>query len=176
LVLVGAFLFWQLYHIFDILKHNVLRKRSFSKSIILDFILVMVPGFAIFYSIERLVAWIPRTGPGFLVFENLGWLSGILMVLPNGRVALYYAKSRRADVVYTSQIGDGHICIAMCGGLCALFETIQVPAHLSLSVSIIVGAGLLHFDFVAFLGRLPKGAGLVLAGAYGFFLYKGLIN
>ena len=74
-----------------------------------------------------------------LVFENLGWLSGILMVLPNGMVALYYAKSRRADVVYTSQIGDGHICIPMCIGLFALFKTIQVPPHLNLSVSIIIG-------------------------------------
>jgi len=176
LVLVGAFLFWQLFHIFDILKHNVLRKRSFPKSIIFDFMLVMVSGFAVFYSIERLVVWIPRAGPGFFVFDNLGWLSGILMVLPNGMVALYYAKSRRADVVYTSQIGDGHICIPMCVGLFALFKTIQVPPHLNLSVSIIIGAGLLHFTFVAFLGRLPKGVGLILTCAYGFFLYKGLIN
>ena len=176
LVLVGVFLFWQLFQIFDILKHNVLRKRSFPKSIILDFILVMASGAAIFYSIERLVSWIPRTGPGFFVFENLGWISGMLMVLPNGMVALYYAKSRRADVVYTSQIGDGHICIPMCVGLFALFKTIQVPPHLNLSVSIIIGAGLLHFAFVGLLGRLPKGVGFILTGAYGFFLYKGLVN
>jgi cation:H+ antiporter len=176
LVLVGLFLFWQLFHIFDILKHNVLRKRSFPKSIIFDFTLIMVSGFAVYYSIERLVVWIPRTGPGFFVFENLGWLSGILMVLPNGMVALYYAKARRADVVYTSQIGDGHICIPMCVGLFALFNTIQAPPHLDLSVSIILGAGLLHFVFVALLGRLPRGVGVILTGAYGFFLYRGLIN
>lgn len=176
LVLVGLFLFWQLFHIFDILKHNVLRKRTFPKSIIFDFILVITTGFAIYYSIERLVAWIPRTGPGFFVFENLGWLSGILMVLPNGMVALYYAKAQRADVVYTSQIGDGHICIPMCVGLFALFSTIQAPAQLNLSVGIILVAGLLHFAFVAFWGRLPRGAGIILTGAYGFFLYQGLIN
>ena len=176
LVLVGLFLFWQLFHIFDILKHNVLRKRSFPKSIIFDFILVMATGFAVYYSIERLVAWVPRTGPGFFVFENLGWLSGILMVLPNGMVALYYAKARRADVVYTSQIGDGHICIPMCVGLFALFNTIKIPPHLNLSVSVIIGAGLLHFTFIALLGRLPRSVGVVLTGAYGFFLYKGLIS
>jgi cation:H+ antiporter len=34
----------------------------------------------------------------------------------------------------------------------------------------------LMFAFVAILGRLPKGVGLILTGAYGFFLYKGLIN
>ena len=113
-------------------------------------------GFAIYYSIERLVAWIPRTGPGFFVFENLGWLSGILMVLPNGMVALYYAKAQRADVVYTSQIGDGHICIPMCVGLFALFNTIQAPAQLNLSVGIILVAGLLHFAFVAFWGGYPE--------------------
>ena len=176
LVLVGLFLFWQLFHVFDILKHNVVRKRSFPKSIFFDLILVMAAGFAVYYSIERLVAWIPRTGHGFFVFENLGWISGILMVLPNGMVALYYAKAQRADVVYSSQIGDGHICIPMCVGLFALFSTIQVPAHLNLSVSIILGAGLLHFAFVAFWGRLPKSAGIILTGAYAFFLYKGLLN
>ncbi len=176
LVLVGFFLFWQLFHVFDILKHNVLRKHSFPKSIIFDLILVMATGLAVYYSIERLVAWIPRTGPGFFVFENLGWLSGILMVLPNGMVALYYAKARRADVVYSSQIGDGHICIPMCVGLFALFNTIKVPPHLNLSISIILGAGLLHFAFVALLGRLPKSAGIILAGAYALFLYQGLVN
>ena len=136
----------------------------------------MAAGFAVYYSIERLVAWVPRTGAGFFVFENLGWLSGILMVLPNGMVALYYAKARRADVVYSSQIGDGHICIPMCIGLFALFSTIQVPANLNLSVSIILGAGLLHFAFVAFFGRLPRTAGIILTGAYAFFLYQGLLN
>ena len=176
LVLVGLFLFWQLFHVFDILKHNVDRKRTFPKSIIFDLTAVMATGFAVYYSIERLVAWMPRTGPGFFVFANLGWLSGILMVLPNALVALYYAKARRADVVYSSQIGDGHICIPMCVGLFALFNTIQVPAHLNLSVGIILGAGLLHFVFVALWGRLPRTAGILLTGAYGFFLYRGLIS
>jgi len=176
LVLVGLFLFWQLFHVFGVLKNNVSRKRAFPKSIIFDLVAVMTAGIAVYYSIERLVAWIPRSGPGFIVFTNLGWLSGILMVLPNAMVALYYAKARRADVVYSSQIGDGHICIPMCVGLFALFNTIQVPAHLNLSVSIILGAGLLHFVFVALWGRLPRAAGIVLTGAYGFFLYRGLIS
>ena len=91
-------------------------------------------------------------------------------------VALYYAKARRADVVYTSQIGDGHICIPMCVGLFALFNTIQVTPHLDLSVSIILAAGLLHFGFVALMGRLPRGVGVILTGAYGFFIYRGLIG
>ena len=176
LVLVGLFLFWQMFQVFDILKHNVLRKRAFPKSIVFDFIMVMASGFAIYYSIERLVAWIPRTGPGFFVFGNLGWLSGILMILPNGMVALYYAKSRRADVVYSSQIGDGHICIPMCVGLFALFNTIQVPSYLNISVGIILAAGLVHLALLALLGRLPKSIGVILAGSYGFFLYQGLIK
>jgi len=113
---------------------------------------------------------------GYSEAPGIPFEMGILVVLPNGMVALYHAKSRRADVVYTSQIGDEHICIPMWVGLFALFNTIQIPPHLNLSVSIITGAGLLHFSFVALLGRLPVGAGLILTGAYGFFLYKELIN
>ena len=79
-------------------------------------------------------------------------------------------------MVYASQIGDGHICIPMCVGLFALFNTIQVTPHLDLSVSIILAAGLLHFGFVALMGRLPRGVGVILTGAYGFFIYRGLIG
>lgn len=176
LVLVGMFLFWQVFHVYDVLKNNVLRKRSLPQSLIFDFLLVMVAAFGVYISIERLVAWIPRTGPGFLVFDNLGWLSGLLMVLPNGLLAAYYAQTKRADIVYSSQIGDGHICIPLCVGLFSLFKPIDIPPYLNLSVSIILGAGMIHFIFISFWGRLPRSAGFFLAGSYGLFLYRGLIH
>jgi cation:H+ antiporter len=176
LVLVGMFLFWQLFHVFDVLKHNVLRKRTIPKSIALDMLLVILAGFATYYSIDRLVAWIPRGGGGLISFKNLGWLSGLLMVFPNALVALYYAWAKRADIVLSSQIGDGHICIPMCVGLFALFNPIQIPPSFYPAVIIILGAGLLHFIFLAFFRRLPRGAGLVLTGAYALFLYLGVIH
>lgn len=176
LVLVGLFIFWQIFHIFDVLKHNIQRGRSLKWSMLLDFLLVIIGGAAVFSAIERLVEWIPKTGPGWLVFDNLGWLSGILMVLPNALLAFYYANVKRADIVYSSQIGDGHICIPMCIGLFALFAKIEIPDYFNLSVIIILGACVVHFLFVSIWGRLPRLVGLVCTGSYIYFLYQGLIR
>lgn len=175
LVLVGVFLFWQIFHIFDVLKHNVYRGQSLKLSVIWDICLVIIGGLGVYQAIEGLVAWIPRTGTGPLVFANLGWLSGLLMVLPNALLALYYAHARRADIVFSSQIGDGHICIPMCIGLFALFAPISIPSYFHLGIVIIISAGLLHLIFVAIWGRLPRVVGLGCVIAYGYFLYKGII-
>ncbi|MFZ0449719.1 MAG: hypothetical protein WAL98_10800 [Desulfatiglandaceae bacterium] len=176
LVLVGMFFFWQLFQVFDVLKDNVIRKRTLPKSIVFDFFTILATGVAVYYSIDRLVAWVPREGSGFLVFDNLGWLTGLLMVFPNALVALYYAWARRADIVFSSQIGDGHICIPMCVGIFALFKPIEIPGFFNLSIGIVLAAGFLLFLFLVFLGRLPKAAGLLLTGAYGLFIYQGLIS
>ena len=108
LVLAGVFLFWQIFHVFDVLKQNVHRGRTLHWSMLGDILFVVVGGLGVYDAIERLVAWIPKTGPGFIVFDNLGWLSGFLMVLPNALLAVYYARAKRADIVYSSQVGDGH--------------------------------------------------------------------
>ena len=175
-VLVGIFLFWQVFHLFDVLKHNVQRGRSLHWSMAWDVLLVLLAGLAVYGAIEQLVAWIPKHGSGLLVFDNLGWLSGILMVLPNALLAVYYAHARRADIVYSSQIGDGHICIPMCIGLFALFSPMAMPDYFNLGVVTILAACLIHFFFVAVLGRLPRFAGFGFTAAYAFFVYKGLIQ
>jgi cation:H+ antiporter len=162
--------------VFDIFKQNVRHGRSINWSVIFDAILVIIGGLGVFAAIERLVAWIPKVGAGLLVFDNLGWLSGILMVVPNGLLACYYAHGKRADIVYSSQIGDGHICIPMCIGLFVLFSQIQIPQYLDLSVWIIVSACIVHFFCVGFLGRLPRAVGLACVVAYGYFVYTGLIQ
>ena len=174
LVLVGLFLFWQIFHVFDVLKFNVHRGRTLHWSIAWDILLVLAGGLAVYGAVDRLVAWIPKTGSGFLVFDNLGWLSGFLMVLPNALLAFYYAAVRRADIVYSSQVGDGHICIPMCVGLYALFSPMRIPSYLDLGVLLIVGASLVHFICIVFLGRLPRIIGLGLSVSYFWFLYKGL--
>ncbi len=176
LVLVGLFLFWQIFHIFDILKHNVLQRRTIPKSIAFDIFLVILAGLTIYYSIDRLVTWIPRGAGGLISFKNLGWLSGLLMVFPNALVALYYAWARRADIVLSSQIGDGHICIPMCVGLFALFRPIQIPSSFNTGIFIILGAGFFLFLFLAFFRRIPRLAGLLLVAAYAFFLSRGIIQ
>ena len=176
LVLAGVFIFWQIFHVFDIFKQNVQHGRSVSWSVLGDAVMVIAGGLFVFYAIDRLVAWIPKTGAGVLVFDNLGWLSGILMVVPNGLLACYYAYAKRADIVYSSQVGDGHICIPMCIGLFVLFSQIQIPDYLNLSVLIILSASLVHFLCIGLLGRFPRILGLACVGAYGYFVYSGLIQ
>jgi cation:H+ antiporter len=176
LVLVGVFLFWQIFHVFDVLKSNVRLKRSLSWYLWFDFVVIVFMGYLVYIGIDRLVAWIPKEGSGLFVFKMLGWLSGLLMVLPNALLAFYYTKTARPDVVYSSQIGDGHICIPMCIGLFALFEVVKIPHYFQISIFLLFGAGLIHTLCITFLGKLPRFIGLILTGAYGFFVYKGLIS
>jgi cation:H+ antiporter len=175
LVLIGVFLFWQAFHVFEVLKGNVQRNRSMPLSLLLDLLLILAGGVGTYLSIERMVEWVNVSGSGFFVAENIGWLSGLLMVMPNALLAFWYARGRRADVVYASQVGDGHICIPVGIGLFALFSPVYTMRYFQLGVWMILGAGLVHFVFLIMMGRLPRWMGAVLVGTYGFFLYKGLL-
>ena len=174
LVLVGLFLFWQTLHVFEILKNNVRKNRTFHWSIVIDLILIAASAYGIYLSVDHLVTWISTGGSQFFSLANLGWLSGALMVLPNAFLALYYARLGRQDIVVSSQIGDSHICIPMCIGLFALFDTINVPDFFQTGVCLILGAGAINFLSIALLGRLPRFMGYALIGAYAFFLITGL--
>jgi cation:H+ antiporter len=129
----------------------------------------------IYLSVDWLVAWVLKIRTGFISAKHLGWLSGWLMVLPNATLALYYGWTGRPEVVYTSQVGDSHICIPLCVGLYALFQPLFMPAFFQTGMVMLVGATLLHFFFVAVFGYLPRVVGGVLVAAYGVFLYKGLL-
>jgi len=176
LVLVGIFLFWQVLHVFDVLKYNIHQRRSLSWTIMVDALLVVALGAGVLHGIDRLVSWVMALGPGFILYDHLGILSGCLMVLPNAVLAAYYAWAGRADIVYSSQVGDGHICIPMCIGLFALFSVIQVPDQMNMGIMVILGAGLLHLFFVSAIGRLPRIVGALLTVAYGVFLYTGFMG
>ena len=96
------------------------------------------------------------------------------MVLPNALLAFYYAWRGNPEVVYTSQVGDGHISIPLCLGIFALYHTAKIPPFFQTGVLILMSAAAVHFVFVALFGRLPRFMGWVLTAAYGIFLYKGL--
>lgn len=176
LVLVALFVFWQILHVFEILKDNIRKNKVFHWSIVIDLVLIATSAYCIYFAVDHLVAWITTSNSPFFNLTKLGWLSGALMVLPNAFIALYYARIGRQDIVLSSQIGDGHICIPMCIGLFALFNTIQVPAFFQMGSIIILGVAAMHFLSVALMGRLPRPMGFGLIGAYGFFLYQGLIK
>jgi cation:H+ antiporter len=174
LVLVGLFLFWQVLHVFEVLKNNVRKKQSLQWSIVIDLLAIGLCAYVIYLCVDHLVEWVTTAENPYFSVANLGWLSGFIMVVPNAFLALYYAHAGRQDIVVSSQVGDGHICIPMCIGLFALTERIVVPDFLQWGVWIILGAGALHFLSITIWRRLPRIVGFLLLGAYGLFLYKGL--
>ncbi len=174
-MLVGVFLFWQVFHIFEVLKTNARKDRKIKKRIFIDLVLIGICAWVIFSSINGLIEWITLHGKGMFAKENLGILSGLLMVLPNGFLAIYYAAVLRGDIAYSSQIGDCHICIPLCIGIFALFAPIHVPASFETAVYCIMWAGAGLFLLTALFGKLPRWAGGILMGVYGFFIYKGFI-
>lgn len=174
LVLIGLFLFWQCFHVFDVLKNNVRQNKSFSWMLPVNLALLGVGAFAVYISIDWLVAWLSKIHTGFISAKYLGWLSGWLMVLPNAILALYYSWRGKPEVTYSSQVGDGHICIPLCVGIYALYQPLIVPGFFQFGVMILLGATAVHFLFVAVIGRLPRVVGLALIGGYVWFLLRGL--
>ncbi|MFT3781118.1 MAG: sodium:calcium symporter [Nibricoccus sp.] len=174
LVLVGLFLFWQCFQVFDVLKHNVRQQKRFSPLFYLDLVTLIVGAVLLYASLDWLVQWLATQKTGFISAKNLGWLSGWLMVLPNALLALYYAYYKRADIVYSSQIGDGHICIPLCVGLFALCRPIPMPSFFATGMITLLAATGLHFLVVVGLGRLPRWSGWLLLAGYGWFVFDGM--
>lgn len=173
-VLIGLFFFWQCVEVFDVLKHNVRQSVSFGAKFYLDALVVLACAYFIYESIDWLVEWISAQKHGFVSRDNLGWLTGWLMVLPNAILALYWAWRRRPDVVYSSQVGDGHICIPLCLGLFALVHPVPVSEFTNQALMLLGGSAVLHGGFLLVSGGLPRWAGALLVLAYGWFLYSGL--
>jgi cation:H+ antiporter len=176
LVLVGLFLFWQSFQVFDVLKSNVRENRTLPWSLALDMALLLIGGYGVYVSVDGLVNWLGQSQTGFFQVQHLGWLSGWLMVLPNAGLALYYGWRRKPEIVYTSQIGDGHICIPLCIGISAILQPMTIPNVFPISVLILTGAVLLHAVVVLGFGQLPRVLGWTLTGVFGWFVYRGLLS
>lgn len=172
LVLAGLFLFWQIFHVYDVLKSNVQKNKSFDMLLLVYFAVLVVAGYAQYVSISWLDTWLQHRTEGFLSEKNRGMLSGLLCALPNGLVAIYYGWRGNPEVVYTSQVGDGHICIPLCVGIFAMFNAFQMPAMFQSGMYILIGATVVHMFCVVVFGQLPRLVGMGLVVAYGVFLYK----
>ncbi len=173
IVLIGLFLFWQCVQVFDVMKYNLRQRVSFGVMFYIDALVILVCGWLIYESLDWLVGWISAQKHGFISRDNLGWITGWLMVLPNAVPALYWGWRRRADVVYSSQVGDGHICIPLCLGLYAVMVPLPVPGFALNSLLLLAGAAVVHGGFLLAAGGLPRWAGGLLCLAYGGFLYAG---
>ncbi len=173
LVLVGMFVFWQSFQVFDVLKHNARQRVTLGPGFWLDLALVVVGGVVLFTSIDELVTWLSSQQTGFFRADNLGWLTGWLMVLPNALLAFYYAARRRAEVVYASQVGDGHICIPLGVGLFALMKPLPMPANADLGLMLLMAGAGLHALLLLVTGGLARWAGWLLVAAYTAFVLNG---
>ncbi len=175
-VLIGIFLFWQCFHVFEVLKSNVQQGKSVGWVWPFDLIVLVLCAYATYVSVDSLVAWIQSRHAGFISDQYQGWLSGWLMVLPNAVLAFYYGWRGQPETVYSSQVGDCHVSIPLCLGVYTLYHTMTLPPFFMASMWILAIATLLHMLFVVLFGRLPKFFGWVLVIAYGVFLKKGLLG
>lgn len=174
LALIALFLFWQLVELFNVLRTNVETGRKFGAGLIIDLIGIVVGAALMFVCIEGLTAWISRIETGFVSYQNVGWLSGWLTVLPNAAPAFYYAAIKRADIVYSSQVGDGHICIPFCIGLGAVLNPIPVSVFFSVGLVLTAALGILHLGMVTITGKARRIIGAILLIIYAIFVYEGL--
>jgi len=175
LTLIAIFLFWQGFHVYEVVKENIQKPKPYSGWLLLDFVALILCGLLMYLSIEWLVSWLLKIESGFISKEKIGLLSGWLMVLPNAILAFYYAASKRPDVVYSSQLGDAHICIPLCVGLYAVVDTIPLAGPFNLGLALIVGASVVHFICLTALGRLPRWVGGILVAAYAGYFYLGFV-
>jgi cation:H+ antiporter len=176
LVLIALFLFWQCFHVFDVLKHNVQQRHRFGPMFYLDVFVVLLGAAGLYSSIDWLVNWLAAQNGEFINAKNLGWLSGWLMVIPNALLAFFYAARGRADITYASQVGDGHICIPLCLGLSALLNAMRVPPFFETGIAILIGATVLHALCIAVSNGLPRWMGWPLIAGYVWFVAAGLLS
>lgn len=169
--LVGIFVFWQCFHIFEVLKENTRQGSGWHPMLIVDVLLILLGSFLTLVSVDGVVSAIMQAEDGFFSGAQLGLLTGWLMVLPNAVLAFYYAWKRRGDVVYSSQVGDGHICIPLCIGLFAIFRPMPLPGFFQDALLFLSAVALVHLVCVVLLRGLPRLVAFGLLAIYAYALY-----
>jgi cation:H+ antiporter len=162
--------------VFEVLKSNVRQGKSLSWTLPFDLALLAIGAYGIYISTDWLVHWVQLSVHHGFVKDHFGWVSGWITVLPNAILAVYYTWRGQPETVYASQVGDCHVSIPLCLGIYALYYPMAMPPFFHVAMFILLGAALVHFFFVAVLGRLPRFAGWALVAAYGFFLWEGLLG
>ena len=170
LVLVGLFLFWQVFHVYDVLKTNVRKNKSMESMLLLYLGILGVGAYVQYVSIDWLGTW-THDQQGF-IGKNRDLLGGLLTALPNGLLAIYYGWRGNPEVVYTSQAGDGHICIPLCVGIFSLYQAFSMPPEFQMGMYVLLGATVVHMFCVTVFGGLPRIAGILLVGVGVTYLVK----
>lgn len=169
--LVGLFLFWQCFHIFEVLKENTRKGTGWHPMIVLDVSLILVGSLLTLFTVDSIVNLLLQRSDGFLSSQQLGLLTGWLMVLPNAVLAFYYAYKKQGDIVYSSQIGDGHICIPLCIGLFAIFKPMPLHDFMAKGLLVLSVIAVVHLICVIVFKGLPRLIAAALILVYGYALY-----
>jgi cation:H+ antiporter len=170
-VLVALFVFWQSFHVYEVLKENTRTGQSWHPAILIDLAMILAASFLTLLSVDGIVTQILESEHAFVSPARLGLLTGWLMVLPNAILAFYYAARGRGEIVYSSQIGDGHICIPLAIGLFAIFQDIPVSQIFQHGLLFLAAVAAVHLFTTMFFKGLPKLIALGLIGLYGLSLY-----
>ncbi|MEO0509118.1 MAG: sodium:calcium symporter [Verrucomicrobiota bacterium] len=171
LTLVGLFLFWQCFHIFEVLKENTRGNAGWHPMIVIDVALIFFASILTLLAVDGIISDLLSRNDGFLSSNKLGLLTGWLMVLPNAVLAFYYGFKKRSDVVYSSQVGDGHICIPLCIGIFAIFEPMPLPDFFKDGLLLLVSIAGVHLVCVILLKGLPRIVALGMIAVYGYAIY-----
>jgi cation:H+ antiporter len=174
LALIAVFLLWQGFHLYDVRKRQLVNRQRLSPLIALDALLALAAAGVLVFSLDWIVAWLAARPSDSLGASHLGWTTAWLMVLPNAALAAYYAARARSDIVYSSQIGDGHICIPLCLGLVAALTPFAPPAWFGDSLLVLAGAAGFHALLLAVFSGLPRWLALLPLAAYAWCLREGL--
>jgi cation:H+ antiporter len=174
LALVGLFLVWQGFHLYDVRKHQLVNRQRLSPAIAFDAVLALAAAALLVVSLDWIVSWLAARPADSLGASHLGWITAWLMVLPNAALAVYYAARARSDIVYASQIGDGHICIPLCLGLVAALTPFAPPAWFGDSLLVLAAAAGFHALLLAVFSGLPRWLALLPLAAYAWCLREGL--
>lgn len=167
MVLVGLFLFWQAFHVYEVLRDVATGGDRWSPWLVLDFGLILVGSFLTLVSLEWIVGWIMARDSGWIRAENLGLLTGLLMVLPNASLAIYYGLRERGEIAYASQVGDAHICIPFAIGLYALFQDLVLPDDAGRTLQVLALIAGMHLVSLMIFQSLPRRIAAVMVVIYG---------
>lgn len=170
-VLIALFLSWQVIHIFDVLKDQTRTGQRWHPAILFDIVVILISSAVTLVSVEGIVEWILNSKNDFISPDNLGLLTGWLMVLPNAVLAFYYASRKKAEIAYSSQIGDAHICIPFCIGIFAIFKPIHIPTSFEQGLIYLIIISAVHLLSLIIFKGLPKFIAAALIGAYTCTLY-----
>jgi len=177
LVLLSMFLFFQVHQVLDARKKGLRINRNVitKKYLLVNFMILAMCAYISYLALDELTGWFSQFSEAHFDKNYLGWVSGVLMVIPNALLAVYYAKIDKGEIAYSSQIGDCHICIPLCIALFTFYRDIHIPDFFNTGIMILMLAGVLHLLLIFFRGRLTRPVGLLLITGYIYFLYTGLI-